>query len=117
MKQSTPSVVNIDREKEILDNLTIDAEVVNNNTTIQQVSDIIRFFGLPAQSNRMFPSINDHESTENLHLVDKDQYERMVQFSAACIDHLIDVICPGPSKTTFIDDICKKVQQKYKKKK
>ena len=92
----------------INDELTTDGNTNANESvtsTIKELNDVVRHFGLSRYTLTNIPSRLEREYEPDLDERDKRKYTQMVNISVRCIKQVLKSICPGPSRRQLERDI------------
>ena len=112
--RKTPTIVNVptmNNDAVVLnDELTTDGINSNANksvttSTINELKDVVRHFGLSKYTLTNIPSRLEREFESDLHEKQKRKYTQMVNVSSRCIKQVLTSICPGPSRRQLERDI------------
>ena len=117
--RKTPKIVNVRtinvptvNVPTVNDELTTDGTNANESvSTIKELNDIVRHFGLSKYTLSNIPSRLEREYEPDLDERDKRKYTQMVNISTKCIKQILKSICPGPSRKQLERDISIKLSK------
>ena len=112
---AAPSVVNIqvvDENNVLNDDITADQS--DGIKTLNEMNDIIKYFGLPKYTNSNVPSMNEREFDYGLETKDVRKWTQMVKITTSCTNHLLSTICPGPSRPNLTHDVINRLKRSIK---
>ena len=112
---AAPSVVNIpviDENNVLNDDITADKS--DSGKTLNEMNDIIKYFGLPKYTNSNVPSMNEIEFKYELETKDVRKWTQMMKITTNCNKHILDTICPGCNRPNITHDIINRLKRSIK---
>ena len=78
---------------------------------INTMADIYRSFDLPKSTNTNIPSISDRTERSQLNISNPRKWNGLVNVSLKCISTLLQIICPGPSRSELVQTIANRLNR------